>query len=146
MNFLRKRFVTDARMVKEMSSIEGQLSTLYSKMIEQKVIFENEIREHDVRINTLEKSAPKVVLYKSHNEEIEYSTTGAILDLLIKNIGKKLHYSDIYDMIKDYNLINKDVSLLSVKAILYGLARQDKISLHNGNKKGIFFIKRKKDI
>ena len=107
-------------------------------------LYFDEIKQLNQRLNLLEASNTKVVLYNSYAEEIEYSTTGAIIDLLAKETGKKLHYSIIYDKIKSYNLINKKVSLSSVKATLYGLARQNKISLCDGNETGMFFIEQKK--
>ena len=98
----------------------------------------------DQRIKALEDNITKVVLYETKHSTIQYTTTDAIMDLL-KNInGKKLHYSIIYDKIKSYNLINKDVSFSSVKSLLYGLARKGKIELCDGKDAGMFFIKEKK--
>jgi hypothetical protein len=100
----------------------------------------------DQRIKSLEDniSKPKVVLYETKHSTIQYTATDAIMDLLKNSNGNKLHYSIIYDKIKSYNLINKDVSFTSVKSTLYGLARKGKIELCDGKEAGIFFIKEKK--
>lgn len=133
---------------KEYDKLKDKLENSVEELHKRIDLYFDEIKQLNQRLNILEANTTKVVLYNSYAEAvaegIEYSTTSAIIDLLTKNKGKKLHYSNIYDMIKDYNLINKNVSLPSVKATLYGLARQNKISLCDGNKGGLFFIEQKK--
>lgn len=81
---------------------------------------------------------------KLSNDDASWTTTDAIIDVLTKQDGNKLHYSSIYALIKDYNLINPNVTIQSVSATLYGLARQNRINLCNETETGMFFIKTKK--
>lgn len=132
---------------REYDKLKDKLENSVEELHKRIDLYFDEIKQLNQRLNLLEKNSQRVegaIPYVLNGKEIEYSTTSAIIDLLTKNKGKKLHYSNIYDMIKDYNLINKNVSLPSVKATLYGLARQNKISLCDGNKGGLFFIEQKK--
>ncbi len=68
------------------------------------------------------------------------TTTDAIIKALKKS-GNKLHCKQIFDIIKNYKLINQDVAFDTVKATLYSLVKRKKIE--SGKKPGTFFIKEK---
>ncbi len=70
------------------------------------------------------------------------STTNAIIQAF-KMSGKTLHYKEIFDIIKNYDLKRPDVTLDTVKGTSYQLARQKKIK--NGKKPGTFYFKEQKD-
>jgi len=99
----------------------------------------DEIRELNMRIAVLEEGLNAKPVITGKLTLSSMSTTDAIIRCL-KEKGNKLHYSRIYDMIQYYNLTNPNVKLQSVKSILYQLARQNRISLCNGTKTGMFFI------
>ena len=102
------------------------------------------------RISDLEdklSSQPKIVLCddKERNAKLKkasksMSTTDAIIGIVEFAAGGKLHYTRIYDTLKQ---IKPNVKLQSVKAILYQLARQNEIRLCNGTETGLYFIEKK---
>ncbi|MGN6560776.1 MAG: hypothetical protein ACTHJ2_09655 [Candidatus Nitrosocosmicus sp.] len=80
--------------------------------------------------NTIGLNAPTAELWK---------TTDAIIDIL-NNSKKDLHYRKIYTIIKNYNLIQTDLSLQSLKAAMYNLKMSRKIEY--GKEAGTFRKKR----
>lgn len=114
-------------------------------------LYFDEIIQLNQRISVLEEklsSQTKISLYPKQEPSALWqntlmSTTDAIIHCLKSSNGEKLYYKNIYDIIQSYNLINKNVSIQSVKAILYQLARQKRIVLDNGTETGMFFIKNK---
>lgn len=146
MKFLKKRFVTKSDYMEGILSHDSNIRRYLSEAAaNQATIF-----DLSVRIADLEKkisSQPKISLYPKQEptalwQNTLMSTTDAVIHCLKSSNGEKLYYKNIYDIIQSYNLINKNVSLQSVKATLYQLARQKRIVLDNGSEAGMFFIEK----
>jgi hypothetical protein len=132
MKFLEERFVTQSELVK------FSLNNLSNAV---------QIDNLTKIVNDLKESQKKLVLYDNAGTYIKkeplVSTTEAIVYILQSENGKKLHCSDIYSKMTSYNLTNPNVTLQTVKATLYQLARQKRIVLDNGTETGMFFIEKK---
>jgi hypothetical protein len=70
------------------------------------------------------------------------SNTNAIIQAL-KMSGKSLHYKEIFDIIKNYDLKRSHVTLDTIRGASYQLVKRKKIK--NGKKPGTFYFKEQKD-
>lgn len=152
MKFLEKRFVTKKDMNCSIDSVAERCMILQNSLGEVTGNVSKNMHELfksmailELRISELEEESVFVqaVAGTGGVKLNSISTTDAIIDVLTHEDGKKLHYSDIYSKMKGYNLINPNVTIQSVKAILYQLARQKRIVLDNGTETGMFFIEKK---
>lgn len=151
MKFLEKKFATKKDMNCSIDSVAERCMVLQNSLSENEGNVNKNINDIfrslallELRISGLEEESVFVqaVAGTGGVKLNSISTTDAIIDVLTHEDGKKLHYSDIYSKMKGYNLINPNVTLQSVKAILYQLARQKRIVLDNGTETGMFFFEK----
>jgi hypothetical protein len=70
------------------------------------------------------------------------TNTKAIIQAL-EISGKTLHYKEIFDIIKNYDLKRPHVTLDTIRGASYQLVKRKKIK--NGKKPGTFYFKEQKD-
>ena len=101
-----------------------------------------------VKIDTLErelgnlKSKIDELSKKNHIVAEGISNTKAIIQAL-EISGKTLHYKEIFDIIKNYDLKRPHVTLDTIRGASYQLVKRKKIK--NGKKPGTFYFKEQKD-
>lgn len=136
---------------REIDGLKNHFENCVKRIDNRADLYFDEIKESNMRIAVLEdkfSSQTKISLYPKYEPSELWqnnlmSTTDAVIHCLKSSNGEKLYYKNIYDIIQSYNLINKNVSIQSVKATLYQLARQKRIVLDNGTEAGMFFIEKK---
>lgn len=153
LKFLEKRFANEENVQSGFDAVKVDMQNILSRLDSRVDITDKYFEHLGKRISALEAKYEHKLsndndswLGKDPVNHIgqPWSTTNAIIDVLTKQDGKKLHYSSIYALVKGYNLINPNVKIHSLKTRLYSLARQNRISLCNDTEKclpGTFFIK-----
>ena len=149
MNFILK-FLDRATSYANKYAVQKEIDSLRGTIMHFQTLLGEVEDGLSVRIFSLEQklaSQPKISLWPKQEPSALWqntlmSTTDAVIHCLKSSNGEKLYYKNIYDIIQSYNLINKNVSIQSVKATLYQLARQKRIVLDNGSESGMFFIEK----
>jgi len=110
--------------------------------------FSKHLVRHDSHIESIEREIESLNrkidgLSKTNSIVAEgISNTKAIIQAL-EISGKTLHYKEIFDIIKNYDLKRPHVTLDTIRGASYQLVKRKKIK--NGKKPGTFYFKEQKD-
>ncbi len=141
MGFFRNLFVSKYQLIDILNKRLNIEEDLSEKFI-------NHLERHDSDILTIESALRSL---KSKIDELSnkntimaegISNTNAIIQAL-KMSGKSLHYKEIFDIIKNYDLKRSHVTLDTIRGASYQLVKRKKIK--NGKKPGTFYFKEQKD-
>lgn len=97
-----------------------------------------------VEISKNIENSERIFLNRKETQSKGISNTNAIIQAL-KMSGKSLHYKEIFDIIKNYDLKRPHVTLDTIRGASYQLVKRKKIKIKNGKKPGTFYFKEQKD-
>ncbi|MDW0271404.1 MAG: hypothetical protein QN834_08345 [Nitrososphaeraceae archaeon] len=118
-------------------SIEREIKHLYRMNKEL-----SEWRDKYIEISKNIENPERIFLNRKETQSKGISNTKAIIQAL-EISGKTLHYKEIFDIIKNYDLKRSHVTLDTIRGASYQLVKRKKIK--NGKKPGTFYFKEQKN-